>query len=232
MGQTPNFALPYPEDNDPADVPVDMKELAERIDALLAAGIGQPSGAMVPFAGDAGHVPAGWFPCDGRAVSRVDFAALYTAIGTFWGPGNGSTTFNIPDLRQRVPVGQYGAELVGDKGGVWDHKHPAGTLATPDHLHSMQGHQHGYRHSHGVSGNAIGAYEAVLVATSGASQVYVAPHAHHHDVNIASSYAYEGDWTGGPTASHTAGSDRGLGSTGETGPNNQAYALVLYIIKT
>jgi microcystin-dependent protein len=49
--------------------------------------------------------PAGWLACDGSAVSRTTFAALFAAIGTTHGAGNGSTTFNVPDLRGRAPIG-------------------------------------------------------------------------------------------------------------------------------
>ena len=50
-------------------------------------------------------VPAGWLVCDGRALSRIDFSSLFAAIGTTWGKGDGSTTFNIPDLRGRTAIG-------------------------------------------------------------------------------------------------------------------------------
>lgn len=52
----------------------------------------------------------GWLPCDGRALSRSVYAALFAAIGTTWGPGDGSTTFNIPDLRGRA---MFGADNLG-----------------------------------------------------------------------------------------------------------------------
>lgn len=53
----------------------------------------------------ASSLPTGWLECDGSAVSRATYAALFTAIGTTWGAGDGSTTFNLPDLRSSVPVG-------------------------------------------------------------------------------------------------------------------------------
>ena len=56
-----------------------------------------PVGTVVAFAG--GSPPDGWLVCDGRAVSRSGNPALWAAIGTSWGAGDGSTTFNIPDLR-------------------------------------------------------------------------------------------------------------------------------------
>jgi len=62
-----------------------------------------PAGTMQMYAG--GTAPAGWLLCDGAAVSRADHAALFGAIGTAFGPGDGSTTFSLPDMRGRVPVG-------------------------------------------------------------------------------------------------------------------------------
>ena len=56
-----------------------------------------PSGAVMPFAMNS--APTGWLAADGSAVSRSTYAALFSAIGTTHGVGNGSTTFNLPDLR-------------------------------------------------------------------------------------------------------------------------------------
>ena len=53
-----------------------------------------PAGAVIPYAGSA--APAGWLLCGGQAVSRSDYAALFAIIGTTYGVGNGSTTFNLP----------------------------------------------------------------------------------------------------------------------------------------
>ena len=58
-----------------------------------------PVGSVVVFAGDASSVPEGWLLCDGSAVSRSTYAALYAVIGTAWGYGDNATTFNIPDMR-------------------------------------------------------------------------------------------------------------------------------------
>lgn len=63
-----------------------------------------PSGVVLPFAG--ASAPNGWLLCAGQAVSRTTYAALFTAIGTAYGTGDGSTTFNLPDLRGRVPGGK------------------------------------------------------------------------------------------------------------------------------
>ena len=50
-------------------------------------------------------IPSGWLICDGRAVSRLNYASLFAAIGTTWGSGDGSVTFEIPDLRGRALYG-------------------------------------------------------------------------------------------------------------------------------
>ena len=60
---------------------------------------GTPVGSLVAFAG--ATAPSGWLLCDGRAVSRTTYSALFAAIGTAWGVGDGSTTFNLPDMRGR-----------------------------------------------------------------------------------------------------------------------------------
>lgn len=64
----------------------------------IAAGFGlNPSGAIIAFGGAVS--PSGWLVCDGSAVSRTGFPDLFAAIATNYGVGDGSTTFNIPDLR-------------------------------------------------------------------------------------------------------------------------------------
>lgn len=66
-----------------------------------------PPGVMFPFGGTA--APSGYLICDGTAISRQTYAALFAAIGTTHGAGDGSTTFNLPDMQGRVAVGLAGA---------------------------------------------------------------------------------------------------------------------------
>lgn len=73
-----------------------------------------PVGTISPFGGSA--IPSGYLLCDGQAVSRTNYTELFAVIGTTFGAGDGSTTFNIPDMRESVPVGS------GTRGsGVADH---------------------------------------------------------------------------------------------------------------
>lgn len=99
-----------------------------------------PAGIISPFAGQT--APSGWLLCDGSAVSRTTYSALFDVIGTLYGAGDESTTFNLPDLRGRMPlgVGESSADghtahtiaeadgkeaykLTGAQSGVQDHTH-------------------------------------------------------------------------------------------------------------
>lgn len=69
-----------------------------------AISIAMPVSAVLPYAGTT--EPTGWLFCNGQAVSRSTYAALFAIISTTYGVGNGTTTFNLPDLRGRVVAGQ------------------------------------------------------------------------------------------------------------------------------
>lgn len=81
-----------------------------------------PVGTVQGYAG--ATAPEGWLLCYGQAVSRTTYADLFTVIGTTYGSGDGSTTFNIPDRRGRVGVGKDNMggvsanRLTGQSGGV------------------------------------------------------------------------------------------------------------------
>jgi hypothetical protein len=88
-----------------------------------------PPGAMIEFGGLT--APAGWLPCDGREVSRTTYAALFAAIGTLWGDGDGATTFNVPSCQNRVTMGASTTRSTGATGGSADstvvsHRHGIG----------------------------------------------------------------------------------------------------------
>jgi microcystin-dependent protein len=85
------------------------------------------------FGGD--YAPDGWLPCDGRTLSISEYSTLYTLIGTTYG-GDGRSTFALPDLRGRLPVGQGATYALGQTGGA-----EAVTLSavqTPVHAHPVQ----------------------------------------------------------------------------------------------
>lgn len=72
------------------------------------------TGMIAPFGMPA--IPPGWAYCDGSAVDRTVFAALFSVVGTIWGAGDGVTTFNLPDLTNRFAVGN-GILTVGNRSG-------------------------------------------------------------------------------------------------------------------
>lgn len=105
-----------------------------------------PPGTMLDFGGTA--APTGYLVCDGSAVSRTTYATLFAAVGTNWGVGDGSTTFNLPDMRRRASIGSGGtavsgpANTVGSTGGEEKHSLTATELAAHNHGVSDPGHSH------------------------------------------------------------------------------------------
>lgn len=166
---------------------------------------GMPTGAVTPFAG--GTVPDDWLLCDGTAYSRTTYAELFAAIGTTYGAGNGSSTFNVPDMRGRFPLGA-GTGIDGTaRGAGWKGGQMTLSVANlPNHSHSMA-HDHANAtttsdaHTHTFSlrsatGSAAG-------AAVGNQSVFgngtTSSDAHSHSVNIPS---YSGNTSG--TGSGTA----------------------------
>ncbi len=98
-----------------------------------------PAGVIQPFGGAA--APTGYLLCDGAAVSRTTYAALFAAIGTSWGVGDGATTFNVPDLRGRTIIGAgtgagLTARTLGQTGGA--ETHVLATAELPAHTHTVE----------------------------------------------------------------------------------------------
>lgn len=84
-------------------------------------------------------LPAGWLNCNGDAVSRSDYARLFSVIGTTYGAGNGTTTFNLPDIRGRTIVADgdsptLSARVIGEQFG--EESHTLTLAETPSHNHT------------------------------------------------------------------------------------------------
>ena len=97
------------------------------------------AGIVIPFAGTT--APQGWMLCDGSAVSRTTYAALFAVIGTTYGEGDGETTFNIPNLAGRVAIGSSQRHALGTTGGSETVTLTADQL--PAHVHEVPQHGHG-----------------------------------------------------------------------------------------
>lgn len=125
--------------------------------AVWAAMAGVPAGVFVPYAGET--APAGWLLCDGSAVSRTTYAALFAAIGEAYGTGDGSTTFNLPDMRGEFLRGwdngrgiDSGRALGSAQSGQnQSHSHSGSAASAGSHSHTASSSSSG---SHGHSGSA------------------------------------------------------------------------------
>lgn len=109
-----------------------------RCDRILVQEDEVVTGAILAFGGTS--APSGYLLCDGSLVSRTTYAALFAAIGTNFGVGDGSTTFGLPDLRGRTPIGTgQGSGLtnrtIGQKVGAETHQLTLAQL--PAHSHTI-----------------------------------------------------------------------------------------------
>lgn len=117
-----------------------------------------PTGAILDYGKTT--VPSGYLQCNGNAVSRSTYADLFAVIGTTWGPGNGTTTFNLPDFSRRVSVGSGGSgtatlgNVTGNTGG--EETHTLITAEMPAHAHTLNdsGHAHTAGYTNGSFGTA------------------------------------------------------------------------------
>jgi microcystin-dependent protein len=111
-----------------------------------------PPGAVIAFAGST--PPTGWLLCDGSAVSRTTYSGLFQSIGITWGSGDGVTTFNLPDLRGRAPIGAgQGASLtnrtLGQTLGEESHTLQSSELPVNGYTVNDPGHSHATSDSSG-----------------------------------------------------------------------------------
>jgi microcystin-dependent protein len=105
-----------------------------------------PVGIIHPYAG--ATAPPGWLLCNGAAVSRTTYSQLFTVCGTTFGAGDGSTTFNIPNLVDRVATGIGSLYARGEKGGSETFTLSVSNL--PSHTHSINHDHTSDLHSHSV----------------------------------------------------------------------------------
>lgn len=154
-----------------------------------------PAGVMHQYAG--ATAPSGYLLCDGSAVSRTTYAALFAVLSTTYGAGNGSTTFNLPDLRGRVPMGAgtgtglnasgtgapsgtaQTARTRGQWGGEETHLLTSAESGMPAHLHTFD---RGEWVAGAAAGSAAGAWGATKYTTQNTSTASAANASSRHSV--------------------------------------------------
>lgn len=210
---------------------------------LGGGGAASPSGAINAYAG--ATAPSGWLLCDGEEVSRASYADLFNVIGETYGAGDGSTTFNLPDLRGEFVRGldngrgiDAGRTLGSDQGSQYgQHSHPAGPLSSGPagvpHTHtqpstsSAQGtinNRTFLNHITGPGQTTTLHFDAG--STPGTTSSGSGPHSHPTPSNVGTAPA--------PSTAHshpvtgTTGNAGGTPNSSETRPRNVALN---YIIK-
>jgi len=170
-----------------------------------------PTGSITMFAGSTS--PGGYLLCQGQAVSRTTYADLFAVIGTTYGTGDGSTTFNLPNLQGRFALGKSSSYALGSAGGA-----STVTLTT----NQIPAHTHG---SKSLTGEASAWGDTGLLGgTSSVSGI----------ISKSGSYSYAPDWANAAghklkiDATHEHDSVGGGGAH----ENMPPYQTVNYIIKT
>ncbi len=125
--------------SDPALTEGEFKTALESQLAVLAEII--PAGLICAFGG--ATAPSGWLLCDGATVSRTAYAALFAALSTTYGAGDGSTTFGLPNLKGRMTVGRDAGQAefntLGETGGALTHTHNFSTTPSGDPVWQANG---------------------------------------------------------------------------------------------
>ena len=156
-------------------------------------------------------VPNGFLECDGTAVSRTTYSALFNVIGTTYGTGDGSTTFNLPDLQDNVAVGKSGTKNLASTGGantVASSGNVGGstanaTLSTPQ----LSSHSHKYNMANpGTNNNRVARGGNVATPNPGNTQNSGSGGGHSH--NLSANFS------------------------GDANSVLQPYLTLIYIIKT
>jgi microcystin-dependent protein len=214
-----------------------------------------PIGVVLPFSG--ATAPSGWVLAQGQEVSRTGFAALFALIGTTYGVGDGSTTFNVPDLRQRFPMGVAASgtgNVLGAVGGSIDHVHTnPSTSSTGAHTHTnpntaSDSHSHtqgntgsvsDHTHSYSTLTETVGTSFRLHIHTNDAGPLGTTSDVRHPSggslTGGSGGHAHTNPATGSDAHSHTQSATGSSGShshtQGNTGTANPPFIALNYIIR-
>jgi microcystin-dependent protein len=167
---------------------------------------GIPTGCIIPWSDTS--VPTGFLECNGQAVSRSTYATLFAIVATTYGAGNGSTTYNVPDLKDNVPLGRSNSAALASSGGantVTATGNVGGSTANATlSTAQLAAHTHGSTPNSGVHPTTLGGYSNSCCGGSSGSTGSGTGHAH----NMSATFA------------------------GDATSVVQPYLTILYVIKT
>jgi len=217
-------------------------------------GLLPPPGSIFQYAGSVS--PTGYFVCDGSAVSRRDYEALFLIIGTIYGSGDGSTTFNLPNLKGKFPVGYDSSQTefdnLNESGGAKthtltisempSHNHNGLTQSSGIHTHVITdpGHTHGITdpsHTHSItdpshthSSNAIGGQGNYGLAIADGTNTVTSTDSSSGELNVwttPGSLTINSNTTGITVNSNTTGITANSNTTGITNQNAGSHQHII-----
>jgi microcystin-dependent protein len=202
-----------------------------------------PPGAITMFGGSS--APTGYLLCDGSAVSRSTYSDLFTTISTTYGSGDGSTTFNVPDLRGNVPVGYKSTDtdfdalgetggaktvtLTSAQSGVPAHTHSVSSSGAHTHTTGNQSASHSHAYANTLYGGTVSGSGAYLNLQTGGSEGWRHAANNFSTGNQSASHTHSISSSGAHT--HTT-SDNTTANASEAHSNLQPYITLNFIIKT
>jgi len=182
--------------------------------------------------------PTGWLIADGSTVSRSTYSALFAVLGTTYGAGDGSTTFGIPNLKGKVPVGRDSSDVafdtIGETGGSKTSALTSSNLPTHSHTGTV---------SVTINDNTVDRVTRLAAQVAGGFATGVQPAVMngllagtagfgYSNTNEGMAVAHETEHTHTNTASVTIDTSGGNGTaTGDTFGNLQPYVVLNYIIR-
>jgi len=207
------------------------------LEQFLAYATGMPVGAVFAFA--SAVAPTGYLLCNGQAVSRTTYAALFAAIGTTFGSGDSATTFNVPDMRDWFVRGKGDSRTLGSTqtGAIQSHTHVvqdpghSHTAAQAAHAHTTAGHSHGVNdpgHSHTLNtGTGLGGPQWTLAAETVTGSTPTGSSGTGISIQAVGGLSMDGQQPAVTVSGSVTGVAIGSTGDGETRPQN--IALDYYI---